>query len=129
MPFPAISQAQVFDLFIQQGSTFVLDLVIGDPAIDLTGMSARAKIRSDFGEQSEVIQIITVVETDLATGQLRLSLTAAETEDLGVSEENEDTQREENIGFWDLEIVDGASVWRVLQGTVTVSREATIEVV
>lgn len=129
MPFPAISQAQVFDLFIQQGSTFVLDLVIGDPAIDLTGMTTRAKIRSDFGEQSEVIQVITVTAVDLSEGQLRLSLTATETEDLGVSEINEDPQREDDIGFWDLEIVDGTSVWRVLQGTVTVSREATIEVV
>lgn len=110
-------------LVIVQGSTLSFTVTITDASKDFTGYTGRAKIRNNFATLTLVTDL-TVATTSAVNGSMAMtvSLTAAQTAALANTTNGE---RRQVIGVWDLEIVNGSDVLRMLQGTAYLSREAT----
>lgn len=113
------------DLYIEKGATWdhTLYWQIGEPpvAVDLTGFTARMKIRAPGpnGGTTQIIELTTendriALETDAEAGRIDLHIDADDTEALlGAT------------GLYDLELVNGEEVTRLVQGVVTLSPEST----
>jgi hypothetical protein len=102
-----------WDLYIEQGSTFVQTYTTTEPP-DFTwdGWSARAQIRTSAAENSTLLLDLTTYLT--VTGpDVRLAIPASITETLNQN------------GRWDLEMVLGTTVVRLLNGRAIVSPEVT----
>jgi hypothetical protein len=115
--------AAIYDKFvIEQGATFSApvtvynDLARTDP-VDLTGYTARMMVRSDYENPTALVSLTTEngrITLGGAAGTITLLISATDT-----------------AGFtkgdyvYDLELVSGATVTRVLQGKIKVSREST----
>lgn len=112
--------AGAYDLVIEQGATLALQVVWTDQnaaAINLTGYTARLTARRHYG--GSVLFSLTsaagdIVFTSPTTGTFTVNLTAVATALLPVI-----------VGVYDLELVSGTFVARLLQGALTVSPEAT----
>lgn len=116
--------AAKLDLAIEQGATWrhTLQLKSGDgesaPALDLTGYSARMQLRANVLSESVLLELTNanarITITPLA-GTLDLLVSAADTGSMTYTK-----------AVYDLEIESaGGEVTRVLQGSVTVSRQVT----
>jgi hypothetical protein len=108
------------DIVIEQGATFSLPVVwkdsAGDP-IDLTGWSARMQIRKSK-RATDVLHEATSTGGDIVLGD------AAGT--IVVTIEATDTAAFTwKRGVYDLELIDGTTVYRLLEGAVEVSPEVT----
>jgi hypothetical protein len=104
-----------YNLIIEQGATFSRTFTYKNSAgtaVDLTGYTAAAQIRSSFSATEKTD--LTVSIPTPANGQIVVSLTATETAALTLES-----------GVWDLELTYGATVTRLLQGTYTLSKEVT----
>lgn len=117
--------AGTHDILIEQGSTFEYPLVwrdapaaSGGVAIDITGYTARAQIRTAFGTPETLANMTTEnggITLGGAAGTITLLLTAAQTAAMPAA-----------AGVWDLEMVaPSGKVQRLLKGTVTVDPEVT----
>lgn len=118
---------QAYTLPIIQGSTLSITCAVtqGGVAFDLTGYTMAGKIRRTFSA-SAALQAITCTITNAAGGLYTLSLTATETAALTINTTETDTNKRDNtIGVYDVEITSGATITRIMQGTVTLSQEAT----
>ena len=110
--------AAELNLYIEQGATFSRLLTVeaspGSP-LDLTGMTAQAQIRYQI-QSSDVAATFTctVLDQTTNTGEIRLELTAAETALL----------TQPNAAY-DVELVDGATITRLLEGQVFISSNVT----
>lgn len=116
------------DYAIQQGATWELAVVVYTSAgvlRDLSAATITAKIRRKFSDAASLVDM-TVTAVDLANGSFKLSLTAVQTAALTISSSavNQD-QREVSLGVWDCEVLEGGVVDRILQGSVSLSQEAT----
>ena len=112
-------------LYIEKGATWdhTLYWQIGEPPVpvDLTGYTARMKIRAPGpnGGTTEIIELTTEndrisLTVDGEAGRIDLHIDAEDTETLvGAS------------GLYDLEMVVGDEVTRLVQGDVTLSPEST----
>jgi hypothetical protein len=107
-----------YNIYIEQGATYDQTFtwrVSGSP-VNLTGYSARMQFRSASSSPSVVFDVLTDGTFTLggAAGTIRVQITAAKTALL-------------NAGsyVYDLELVNGAVVTRLLSGAVTVSAEVT----
>lgn len=128
MAIPAVNDATDYPITINKSCDFLETLTIttdGSTPVDLTSATGAAKIRSDFGTAATVLATFTVTITDAANGVLTLELTDTVTDGLGASTDATDENRTVQIGFWDLELTEGTKTYRYVQGSVTVSREAT----
>ncbi len=116
--------AGTYDLTIEQGATFALPITIAVPGVDYTGYTARAKVRDLFTSSGVALVSFTVTNGAQSVGSyaLTLSLTATETATLTATTSG----RNYAIGYWDLEIVSGTTVTRVLQGKALLAMEATV---
>src|SRR5512138_836668 len=114
-----------YNFTIEQGVDFSKTLTwktAAGAAINIGGYTIRMMARNDFGDTNPVISLSTVpavggiaIVGDGSAGQFTISMTAAATAALNFS-----TLR------YDLEMVSGAgSVTRLLQGTITLSKENT----
>lgn len=107
------------DLVIEQGATFTLSMFYQDDtgaAVDITGRTARMQLRSAVTSADVALSLTTEngrIAIDGPRGLIALSIAATDTAGLSGS------------GVYDLELVNGALVERVLQGTYTVSPEVT----
>ena len=114
-PIPEVAQlsAGTKDLLVEQGSTFMQTYTVTEPA-DWTwdGWSARAQIRSAPADSGELLLNLTPYLTVIGAA-VRLAIPAAVTQTLTRN------------GVWDLEMYQGTTVVRILQGKVTVSPEVT----
>lgn len=108
------------DLTIEQGATFRHVLYWTDAAdqpINLTGYTARMHIRDTVSSTTPLLQLttengrITIVG---AEGKVTLFVTAADTAALTWI-----------TGVYDLELVNGSEVTRLVQGKIRVSKEVT----
>lgn len=109
------------DIKIYQGATFREEMIItdtDDQPIEFTGYTARAQAREEYISPTPFMNLttenggITLGATD---GTVTLVMSAAAT--AAITAEH---------GVWDLELVQpNGEVWRVLQGEVCVSKEAT----
>ena len=109
--------AGTYNLVIDQGSDFALDLVIkqSGSALNLSNYSGRAQLRTSV-LASSVSATFTVSVTDAANGALKMQLPAATSTGLAAGQYVQD-----------LEIFTSADaiVKRIVGGTVTITPEVT----
>lgn len=107
------------DLVIEQGATFTLSLFYQDDTgapVDITGRTARMQLRSAVDSAVLVLPLTTEnsrITIDGPRGLIALSIAATDTAGLSGS------------GVYDLELVNGAQVERIMQGAYTISPEVT----
>lgn len=113
--------AGTYDKFIiEQGSTFSHTLTWKDSAgvaIDLTGYTARMTIREDTVDETEIISLTTEnsrITLGGVAGTIALTITAADTDALEFTD-----------ALYDLELVSGSTVTRLIQGRVRFSKAVT----
>ena len=112
--------AATVNLAIEQGATFVKSLLwqAGDPLapLNLTGYTARMQIRPSVGSYEVLLELTSSAGIALggAAGTIVITITAAQT-----------AAMTKLSGVYDLEMINGAVVTRLAQGTVTVSPEVT----
>jgi hypothetical protein len=117
--------ATAFDITICQGSDFQLDVQVnrsnGDPwDMSTPGTTVAAKMRVTFNAVPDTAFTTAIITA--ATGNVRISLTAAQTAALvGPG----GTDRANRYGVYDIEFTEGGIVTRVLEGRVSLSQEAT----
>jgi hypothetical protein len=113
IPEVAAVAAGDLDLVIEQGATFVQTYtVVDDPDFTWAGWSARAQIRSSASATGELYLDLTPYLT-VDGASIQLAIPAAQTATL------------DKDGRWDLEMVMGSTVVRILQGRVIISPEVT----
>lgn len=112
--------AETLNLEIEKGATFQKTIIWKDSTgtvIDLTGYTARMDVREDFYSVNPAIALTTenggIVITALE-GKIALNITAAATAALTIKK-----------GVYDLELVNGAVVTRLLEGRIRVKPEVT----
>ena len=109
--------AATYDLVIDQGSDFAIDLTIteGGTAKNLTGYSGRAQIRSSHSSSSAAASF-TVNVVNAANGTMKMELSSSTT-----------TSMTAGRYVYDLEIHTSgdATVKRLIQGSVTLNPEVT----
>jgi|TARA_R110002167_G_scaffold351325_1_gene563851 hypothetical protein len=109
--------AGTYNLVIDQGSDFALDLVIkqAGTALNLTNYSGRAQLRSSV-EASSASASFTVTITNAANGALKMQLPAATSSGIAAGQY-----------VYDLEIftANNSIVKRIIQGEVTITPEVT----
>ena len=109
--------AASYDLVIDQGSTFAIDLTIKESgsAKDLTGYSARAQMRTTK-TSSTVAATFTCTILNASNGTMKMELPATTS-----------SAMEAGMFFYDLEIFtpSDAIVKRLLEGKVTLNQEVT----
>jgi hypothetical protein len=110
--------AATYDLVIDQGSDFAIDLTITEAgsAKDLTGYSGRAQIRSTHAASSVTASFTCSIVGSASAGILKLELPSATTTSMAAGRY-----------VYDLEIHTGsdAIVKRLIQGSVTINPEVT----
>lgn len=108
-----------YDITIEAGATFGLSLTYVNEtgeAVDLTGYTARMQLRTAIGDANPVIELTTSnnrIDIDTDTNVITLSISASDTAGLSGS------------GVYDLEIITGTTVERLLEGNYTVVAEVT----
>ncbi|MBR8638611.1 hypothetical protein KEF29_03180 [Streptomyces tuirus] len=113
IPEVAELSAGDWDLYIEQGSTFVQEYVVDDdPAFTWDGWTARSQIRSEASANGGLLLDLTDYLT-VVGNTIRAAVPAAITSTLTRN------------GVWDLEVVQGSTVVRLLNGRVVVSPEVT----
>lgn len=112
--------AGIYNFTIEQGATFTKAFTWTDDdgnAVDLTGYTARMQCRASVGSTSTIFSYTTPsVNLSIPTptnGTVVMSISATDTANFPVG------------GFYDLELVNGAVVTRLLQGTISLSGEIT----
>ena len=109
--------AGTYNLVIDQGSDFALDLIIkqSGSALNLTNYTGRAQLRTSV-TASSASATFTVTKTNAAAGALKMELSASTSSALAAGQY-----------VYDLEIFTSgdAIVKRILQGDVTLTPEVT----
>lgn len=112
--------AGIYDMTIEQGATFALNLTLqdanGDP-FDLTGYTGRGQLRTRYSDVSPLVNFTVTVpqhNTLPSEGKLSIGLTAAQTAALPP-----------RALVYDIELVKNAEVIRILQGRADISPEVT----
>lgn len=109
-----------YNISIEQGATFTLGVGYQDGsglAVNLTGYTADMQVRSTVGNSVIQYELSTTngrITITPLTGIVTLNLTATETTALTFQS-----------GVYDIELTSGATVIRLLQGTITVSPGVT----
>jgi hypothetical protein len=110
--------AGIYNILIQQGSSYSQQLTIKQPdgtPVDLTGATVRSQVRERYDDASPIVSFTTAIDADPTTGIFTLSLTDAQTAAFSFTK-----------ALYDIEIVySDASVDRILQGNVILSKEVT----
>jgi len=111
--------AGLYDIIIEQGVTFQLSLTWKDSTaspVNLTGYSARMQVRETYESEDTLVSLVSPTDITLggALGTILITIPAATTGLLSFVE-----------GVYDLELITGSNVTRLLQGKATISREVT----
>lgn len=122
--------AATLDIVISQGADYRLRVTSTTRAdgtpwnLTTPGTTIRGKIRDTFDAGASLVDFTATV-TDAATGAFDLTLTNVQTAGLAVSGSLESRERTGALGVYDVELVEGSEVTRILEGDVRLSREAT----
>jgi len=110
--------AATYDLVIDQGSDFAIDLTIKEDSEpkNLTGYSARAQMRKSRTSSTIAASFTCTVLTPLDAGKVKMELSNATSSSM-----------EAGRYYYDLEIhtTNDAIVKRLIQGEVTINQEVT----
>ncbi|KOG33297.1 hypothetical protein [Streptomyces resistomycificus] len=102
-----------WDLYIEQGATFLQRFTVDDdPEFTWDGWEARSQIRSEASANGELLLDLTDYLT-VDGAEISIAIPASVTETLTRN------------GRWDLEVVNGSTVVRLLNGRAIVSPEVT----
>ena len=113
-----------YDFTIEQGATLTRSVTWQDSAgsaVDLTGYTISGKIKRKTSDAQPIISF-SITVTNAAAGQFTFTLTAAQTATLPVKH-GLDGQKELLDCVYDIEAVTGSTVYRVLEGTCSISPE------
>lgn len=120
--------AATYNLFIDQGSDFAVDLVIKEngSAMDLTNYSGRGQLRSTH-ESTTIAAYLKVTKTDPTGGALKVELPNGNWTDSGGTTRQGSTDIAAGQYVYDIEIFTNADavVKRIMQGTATINPEVT----
>jgi hypothetical protein len=126
MTLPVLTAPGVWPLTVYAGSAASWPLVLTDSAgapLDLQDASAGTlRIHSGWGDAATVLAEGAVTITDAAAGELTMAITTAQTDAIAAAASDRTCDRTAPAGFYELELTDGTSTVRVLEGTVTASR-------
>jgi hypothetical protein len=109
------------DLQFNQGETFAWTfrwLAGGSDPVDLTGATARMMVRADPDDVTPLLTLTTEngrIALGGVLGTIALTISATVTAAL----------TDWGKGFWDIEIVQGSTVTRLLEGFAVLSKEVT----
>ena len=112
--------ASKYNIKLDQGSDYALSITYKDPTgnvVDLSGYTARMHVRQTYSTPSTIITLTTEngrIELGGANGTINLSIDAANTANLPISN-----------AVYDLELVGGSSVNRLIEGKFVVNPEVT----
>lgn len=117
-----------YDFTIEKGATFTRTVIWKDSSgvgINLTGYTLSGKIRRYPQDSKELISF-TFVAANQGTdpGQFVFSLTAAQTSALPFSNSSSAEKQLLDCSY-DIEALNGATVYRILEGVVSISPEVT----
>jgi len=103
------------NLVVEQGATFSRTVTVSNSGtpVNLTGKTLRGKLRRRPTDVAAAADFTTAI-TNAAGGVFTISLAATTTSGLRAEDH-----------YYDIELVDGATVTRLLEGTVYVSFEVT----
>ncbi len=120
--------AATYNLFIDQGSDFAVDLVIKEngSAMDLTNYSGRGQLRSTH-ESTTIAAYFKVTKTNPAGGALKVEIPNGNWTDSGGTTRQGSKDIPAGQYVYDLEIFTNADgvVKRIMQGTATINPEVT----
>jgi hypothetical protein len=110
-----------YDIVIEQGATFSRVITWKDSSnnpVDLTGYAARLQIRPTIGSGEPILTLTDGggIELGGLAGTIALTISATQTAALNFSTAN-----------YDLELVSGETVKRLLRGSATLDEEYTRE--
>jgi hypothetical protein len=110
-----------YNFEIEEGATFTRTITYTDnedTAIDLAGSTVRMQIRDNYSAADAVISLSTPstgITLSNETGKFTITMTATQTESLGIKQ-----------GVYDIEVeYDNGTVERILEGRVKISRQVT----
>lgn len=109
----------IYNITIEQGATFSRTITVSNPddtPYDLTGFTARMHIRRDITSSTIMMQLTTEngrITLSGEDGEVVLSISAA------------DTATIDRNGVYDLELVSGGEVHRLIRGAVHLIPEVT----
>lgn len=109
-----------YNITAEQGATFTRVLTWTDSAnapINLTGYTARMQVRTDYASDSTVLSLTTennAITLGGSAGTITLSISASSMTSIPVG-----------IFVYDLELVSGTLVVRLVEGTFSVKPEVT----
>ena len=112
--------AGIYDITIEQGATFQMNLTWKDSTgspVNITGYSARMQVRENYESESTLVSLTSSggdIVLGGALGTIAITITASATQSLQLEE-----------AVYDLELVSGATVTRLIQGRAIISREVT----
>lgn len=112
--------AASWNFFVEQGATFTATITWRDAnqiLVNLTGYTARMQLRTSLNSGSVALELTTEnsrIALGGAGGTISLLISATDTAALGAG-----------TYVYDLELVSGSVVTRLLKGTVTVDPEVT----
>ena len=120
--------AATYNLFIDQGSDFAVDLVIKEngSAMDLTNYSGRGQLRSTH-ESTTITAYFKVTKTNPTGGALKVEIPNGNWTDSGGTTRQGSKDIPAGQYVYDLEIFTNADgvVKRIMQGTATINPEVT----
>lgn len=112
--------AGLYDITIEQGATFQMNLTWKDStgaAVNITGYTARMQVRENYEAESTLVSLTSTggdIVLGGALGTIAITIAASATQTLQLDE-----------AVYDLELVNGATVTRLIQGKAIISREVT----
>jgi hypothetical protein len=112
--------AVTHDITIEQGATFTLDLLYKDnlgAPINLTGFTARMQVRRRYNDPVKLLDFTTengAIVLGGAAGTIKVTGLATLTDDVPAKP-----------GVYDLELVNGSVVIRLVEGSVEIKPEVT----
>lgn len=110
--------AAIFNIMIEQGATFARTLTVyatETEKLNLTGKTVRGQLRRRLTDETAAATFtFQIADQNTNAGEVVWSLTATQTAALAAQ-----------VHRYDIELVDGATVVRLLEGDAFVSGEAT----
>ncbi len=112
--------APTYNLTIEQGADFAWTLTLKDSLnapIDLTGAVVEGMIRAGSKKGKKLVDFTFMLNIPATDGVINVSLTAAQTAAL--------PDDENHPHYYDIKATYGGKTVRVVEGTVTISRQVT----
>ena len=123
----ACSSNKNYDILIENGASFSRTLTYkrNDVPVDLSPLSIFGGCRSDYDATEELFDFdVSVIDT--SGGIFAISLPASATALLAGTSSTVKGQKTQYLGVYSLQVSDGVTVTRILEGKVTISRSGDI---